>query len=161
MGRSTRTLSVLSLSLLATILILAPYGIARAQDSNDADVSQQPDTTVPNIAGCWQGNAFNDSQNETSILFFFQQTGKKISKKHSTIDLEPAVSIHGPILGKVSSSKFTFHGHMTNGCNISGMGFFQTDGSLTGNYHYVGQCFENGFTGGDFSKVVLLGASCP
>ncbi len=156
-----RTLSVLAWSSLAAILILAPCGTARAQDSSSAGVSQQPDKNGPNIAGCWQGNAFNDSQGNTSIQFFFQQTGKKLSKKHSTLDIEPAVSVHGPIIGKVSSAKFTFHGHMANGCNIKGHGTFQTPTSLEGGYSYVGKCYEMGFTSGEFSSVTRLGATCP
>jgi len=156
----TRTLSVLASSLLAAFLILAPYGYAQAQDE-DA-ISQLPDTSVPNIAGCWQGNAFNDSQGETSILFFFQQSGKKINKKHSTIDLEPAVSTQGPIMGKVSPANFRFKGQMSNGCGINGNGFFQNDGTLDGTYHYSGaKCIDKGITGGEFSKVMFLGASCP
>jgi len=158
----TRTLSVLAPSLLATVLILAPAGFAHGQDTNDEDVSQQPDTSVPNIAGCWQGNAFNDSQGETGILFFFQQTGKKLSKKHSTIDLEPAVSTHGPIMGKVLRTKFRFRGQMSNGCGINGIGSFENDGTLSGTYHYSGaKCIDKGITGGEFSKVTFLGASCP
>ena len=156
----SRTLSVLASVLLATVVILAPARFALAQDAND-DTSQQPDVTVPNISGCWQGDAFNDSQGNTSILFVFAQKKNKISKKHSILDLEGAVSVHGPIIGKVTATQFTFHGHMANGCNIKGQGFFQNDGSLTGNYHYVGKCFEMQFTGGDFSKVILLGPTCP
>ncbi len=162
MNYFTRTLSVLASSLLAAFLIVAPYGAASAQDSNDEDESQQPDTSVPNIAGCWQGNAFNDSQGETSILFFFQQAGKKLDKKHSTIDLEPAVSTQGPIMGKVLRTKFRFKGKMSNGCGINGNGFFQDDGTLDGTYHYSGpKCIDKGITGGEFSKVTFLGASCP
>ena len=156
----SKTLSVLASLLLATVLILAPAGFALAQDANDEDASVEPKVLVPDLSGCWQGNAFNDSQGNTSILFFFQQKGKKINKKHSILDLESATSVTGPIIGKVKSTQFTFHGHMANGCNIKGTGFFQEDDSLTGNYHYVGQCFEHQFTGGDFSKVVFVGASC-
>src|SRR5579863_10002369 len=141
MNRFSKTFSTLAAGLLAVVLILALHGIALAQDANDEDVSQQPDTSVPNISGCWRGDAFNDSQGNTSILFVFAQTKNKISKKHSILDLESAVPVHGPIVGKVSATQFTFHGHMANGCNIKGMGFFQNDGSLTGNYHYVGKCF--------------------
>ena len=156
-----RTISVLASGLLATVLILAPAGLALAQDANDDDSSQQPDTTVPNISGCWQGNAFNDSQGNTSILFVFQQTKNKISKKHSTIDLQPATHVHGNISGTVKAAQFNFHGKVAKGCNIKGTAFIQNDGSLTGNYRYTGACFEHQFTGGDFSKVILLGPTCP
>jgi len=159
-----RTFSVLASGLLATVLILAPAGFARAQDANDDDSSQQPDTTVPNISGCWQGNAFNDSQGNTSILFVFAQAKNKINKKHSTFDLQSAVHVHGNIAGTVKPTQFKFHGKVDvggGGCNIKGTGFFQNDGTLTGNYRYSGKCFENGFTSGDFSKVILLGPTCP
>jgi hypothetical protein len=166
MNYFSRSFSVLVSALLVTLLISAPVGFALAQDATDADTSQQPDTTVPNISGCWQGNAFNDSQGNTSILFFFAQNQNKLRKANSTIDLESAVSVHGPIAGRVKTDHFTFHGHVAaagraNGCNIKGKGFFQNDGSLSGNYRYVGTCFEHQFTGGEFSEVVFLGATCP
>ncbi len=161
MNYFSNTFSVIISSLLAIILVLALHGIARAQDGSDEDVSQQPDVTVPNVSGCWQGNAFNDSQSNTSILFVFQQTKNKISKKHSTIDLQPASHVHGHISGTVKPTQFNFHGKVASGCNIKGTAFINGDGSLSGNYHYAGKCFENGFTGGDFSKVILLGPTCP
>jgi hypothetical protein len=165
MNKFSRTQSFLASGLLAAILISAPASFALAQDANAENASAQPATTVPNISGCWQGNAFNDSQGNTSILFVFAQKKNKISKKHSTFDLESAVHVHGPIAGKVKSDRFTFHGHVTgtgsNVCNIKGTGFFQMDGSLTGNYRYSGQCFEHQFTSGDFSKVIFLGPTCP
>jgi hypothetical protein len=151
-------------ALLATVLTLAPTGFALAQDANDDDISQQPDTTVPNISGCWQGNAFNDSQGNTSILFVFKQSKNKINKKQSTFDLQSAVHVHGNIAGTVKATQFKFHGKVDvggGGCNIKGTGFFQNDGTLTGNYRYSGQCFEHQFTSGSFSKVVLLGPTCP
>ena len=157
----SKTLSALASGLLAVVLILAPQGFAHAQDANDEDVSQLPDTTVPNVSGCWQGNAFNDSQGNTSILFVFQQTKNKIGKKHSTIDLQPATHVHGHISGTVKATQFSFHGKVGSGCNIKGTAFIQNDGSLTGNYHYAGICFEHQFTGGSFSKVILLGPTCP
>ena len=157
----SKTLSALASGLLAVVLILALQGFAHAQDANDEDVSQLPDTTVPNVSGCWQGNAFNDSQGNTSILFVFQQTKNKISKKHSTIDLQPATHVHGNISGTVKAAQFNFHGKVAKGCNIKGTAFIQNDGSLTGNYRYTGACFEHQFTGGDFSKVILLGPTCP
>ena len=159
-----RTLSVLASGLLATVLILAPAGLALAQDANDDDSSQQPDTTVPNISGCWQGNAFNDSQGNTSILFVFKQSKNKIKKKQSTFDLQSAVHVHGNIAGTVKATQFKFHGKVDVGgdqCNIKGTGFFQNDGTLTGSYRYSGQCFEHQFTSGSFSKVMLLGPTCP
>ena len=157
----SKTLSALASGLLAVVLILALQGFAHAQDTNDEDVSQLPDTTVPNVSGCWQGNAFNDSQGNTSILFVFQQTKNKIGKKHSTIDLQPATHVHGHISGTVKATQFSFHGKVGSGCNIKGTAFIQNDGSLTGNYHYAGICFEHQFTGGSFSKVILLGPTCP
>lgn len=161
MNLLSKTLSLLASGLLAVVLFLALQGFAQAQDANDDEVSQLPDTTVPNVSGCWQGNAFNDSQGNTSILFVFQQTKNKIGKKHSTIDLQPATHVHGHISGTVKATQFNFHGKVGNGCNIKGTAFIQNDGSLTGNYHYAGKCFENGFTGGSFSKVILLGPTCP
>jgi len=157
----SKTLSALASGLLAVVLILALQGFAHAQDANDEDVSQLPDTTVPNVSGCWQGNAFNDSQGNTSILFVFLQTKNKIGKKHSTIDLQPATHVHGHISGTVKATQFSFHGKVGSGCNIKGTAFIQNDGSLTGNYHYAGICFEHQFTGGSFSKVILLGPTCP
>jgi hypothetical protein len=162
----SRALSVLASVLLATVLILGPARFALAQDATDEganseDSTAQPKVLVPDIAGCWQGNAFNDSQGNTSITFFFQQTKNKISKKHSVLDLESAVSVHGPIIGKISLTQFIFHGHMANGCNIKGHGSFQNDNSITGGYTYVGKCFEHQFTGGSFSQVVFQGATCP
>ena len=157
----SKTLSILGSGLLAGIFVLALYGFALPQDANDEDLSQQPDVTVPNVSGCWQGNAFNDSQGNTSILFVFQQTKNKITKKHSSIDLQPASHVHGNISGTVKATQFNFHGKVGSGCNIKGTAFIQTDGTLSGNYHYAGKCFENGFTGGDFSKVTLLGPTCP
>ena len=161
MNHLSKTLSLLASGLLAVVLILALHGFARAQDANDEDISQLPDVTVPNVSGCWQGNAFNDSQGNTSILFVFQQTKNKIGKKHSSIDLQPASHVHGHISGTVKATQFNFHGKVGSGCNIKGTAFIQSDGSLSGNYHYAGKCFENGFTGGDFSKVILLGPTCP
>ena len=144
--------------------MMAPAGFALAQDADGEDVPEQADAAVQNISGCWQGNAFNDSQGETSILFFFAQTRNKIGKKHSTFDLEGSVSLHGPISGKVKATKFTFKGPVAgtgfNPCTIKGTGFFQTDGSLDGNYRYAGNCAEHQFSGGEFSKVVFLGATC-
>src|SRR5260221_8388741 len=156
-----RTFSLVASALLATVLILAPTGFALAQDATDEDAVPASKVIVPDISGCWQGNAFNDSQGNTSILFFFKQSGNKITMPNSTLDLESAVSVHGPIKGKVKLTTFKFHGHMANGCNIKGHGSFQSDNSLTGGYSYVGACFENQFTGGSFSKVVFLGATCP
>jgi hypothetical protein len=160
MNHFSKTLSLLASGLAAVVLILALQGFAHAQDANDEDVSQVPDVTVPNVSGCWQGNAFNDSQGNTSILFVFQQTKNKI-KKNSSIDLQPASHVHGNISGTVKPTQFSFHGKVASGCNIKGTGFIQKDGTLSGNYHYAGKCFENGFTGGDFSKVTLLGPTCP
>jgi hypothetical protein len=160
MNHFSKTLSLLASGLLGTVLILTPSGFALAQDANDEDVSQVPDVTVPNVSGCWQGNAFNDSQGNTSILFVFQQTKNKI-KKNSSIDLQPASHVHGNISGTVKPTQFSFHGKVGSGCNIKGTAFIQNDGTLSGNYHYAGKCFENGFTGGDFSKVTLLGPTCP
>lgn len=161
MDSLSRALSLLAPGLLATVLVLAPAGLTLAQDANDEDASQEAEAAVPNISGCWQGDAFNDSQGNTGILFVFAQTKNKISKKHSTLDLESAVPVHGPIAGTVKPTQLTFHGRVASGCNIKGTGFFQNDGSISGNYHYFGKCFEHGFTGGDFSKVVLLGPTCP
>jgi hypothetical protein len=160
MNHLSKTLSLLASGLLGTVLILALQGFAHAQDANDEDVSQVPDVTVPNVSGCWQGNAFNDSQGNTSILFVFQQTKNEI-KKNSSIDLQPASHVHGNISGTVKPTQFSFHGKVGSGCNIKGTAFIQNDGTLSGNYHYAGKCFENGFTGGDFSKVTLLGPTCP
>ena len=161
MNYFSRTLSVLASGLSAVVLILALYGFAHAQDAGNEDVSQLPDVTVPNVSGCWQGDAFNDSQGNTSILFVFQQTKNKINKKHSSIDLQSASHVHGNISGTVKPTQFSFSGKVGSGCNIKGTAFIQKDGTLTGNYHYAGKCFENGFTGGEFSKVKLLGPSCP
>ena len=164
MNYLSRAFSVIASALLVTLLILAPTGFALAQDATDEDVSQQPDTTVPNISGCWQGNAFNDSQGNTSILFVFKQSKNKINKKQSTFDLQSAVHVHGNIAGTVKATQFKFHGKVDVGgdqCNIKGTGFFQNDGTLTGSYRYSGQCFEHQFTSGSFSKVMLLGPTCP
>jgi hypothetical protein len=161
MNYFSKTLSALASSLLAVVLILALHGFAHTQDANDEDVSQQPDTTVPNVSGCWQGTAFNDSQGNTSILFVFQQTKNKINKKHSSIDLQPASHVHGNISGTVKHTQFSFHGKVGSGCNIKGTAFIQSDGTLSGNYHYAGKCFEHGFNSGEFSKVILLGPTCP
>jgi len=156
-----KTSSLLASVLLATVLVLASAGFARSQDADDADVSQQPEMSVPNLSGCWQGNAFNDSQGNTLILFVFGQKKNKISKKQSSVDLQSATHVHGAIAGTVKPTQFTFHGKVFTGCNIKGTGFFQSDGSLSGSYRYFGVCFEHQFTGGDFSKVVLLGPTCP
>jgi hypothetical protein len=173
MNHFSKTLSLLASGLLGTVLILAPAGFALAQDAADEDASQHerscnsfsikcgPEVAVPNLSGCWQGNAFNDSQGNTSILFVFGQTKNKINKKLSSIDLQPASHVHGNISGTVKPTQFSFHGKVASGCNIKGTGFIQKDGTLSGNYHYAGKCFENGFTGGDFSKVTLLGPTCP
>ena len=161
MNYFSKTLSVLASGLLAVVLILALHGFAHAQDANDEAVAQQPDTTVPNVSGCWQGTAFNDSQGNTSILFVFQQKKNKISKKHSSIDIQPASRVRGNLSGTVKPTQFSFLGKVGSGCNIKGTAFIQGDGSLSGNYHYAGKCFEKGFTGGDFSKVKLLGPTCP
>ena len=166
MEKSSRSWSLVAAGLFAAVLMTAAAGIAFAQDANDQDVPEQSTAQVQNISGCWQGNAFNDSQGNTLITFFFAQQRNKLAKKHSTLDLESAVSVHGPIAGKVKTDHFTFHGHVAaagaaNGCNIKGKGFFQTDGSLSGSYSYVGTCFEHQFTGGEFSQVTFLGATCP
>jgi hypothetical protein len=164
MDSISKAFALLALGSLAILLILAPAGFAFAQGANDEVVSEQP-PTIPNISGCWQGNAFNDSQGNTSILFFFAQKKGSLQKKHSTIDLEGTVSVHGPISGTVKATKFKFKSPVAgtgfNPCTIKGTGFFQMDGSLSGNYSYVGNCFEHQFTGGDFSKVEFLGATCP
>jgi len=154
----SRAVLVLVSGLFGTVLTLAPYGYAHAQDENS--VSQLPDSKVLKLAGCWQGNAFNDGQNETSILFFFQQSGNKINQKHSTIDLEPT-STHGPIKGKVSRTRFRFSGKLSDGCGIFGGGSIQNDGTLTGRYTYTGNCVQMGIDSGEFSKVTFLGATCP
>ena len=155
-----KTSSLVASVLLATVMVLAPAGFARGQDANDEDPAR-PEMSVPNLSGCWQGNAFNDSQGNTMILFVFGQTKNKISKKSSSVDLQSATHVHGAIAGTVKPTEFTFHGKVFTGCNIKGMGFIQNDGSLSGNYRYFGVCFEHQFTGGEFSKVVLLGPTCP
>jgi hypothetical protein len=162
----SRALLLLASVWLATVLILAPAGFALAQDANDEganseDLTQPQKVLVPNIAGCWQGNAFNDSQGNTSILFFFGQVKNKIKKKKSSLDLESAVPVTGNISGTIKLTQFSFHGKVGTGCNIFGTGFFQSDNSLTGNYHYSGVCIEHQFAGGEFSKVIFLGATCP
>lgn len=158
-------LSLIAAGLFAIALTLAPAGLALAQDANDADATEQTAAMVPNLSGCWQGNAFNDSQGNTLITFFFGQKKNRLSKKQSTFDLGGSVSVHGPISGKVKATQFKFHGKVTgtgfDPCIIKGTGFFQSDNSLTGNYNYAGKCFENQFTGGDFSEVIFLGATCP
>jgi hypothetical protein len=161
----SRALSVLASVLLASVPILGPARFAFAQDADDEgvnseDLTQQPKVLVPDIAGCWQGDAFNDSQGNTSISFFFGQAKNKIKKKQSSLDLESAVPVTGHISGTIKLTQFTFHGKVAKGSNIKGTGFFQSDNSLTGNYHYTGLCFEHQFTGGDFSKVVFIGATC-
>lgn len=142
-------------------MILAPTVFARAQDANDEDVAQQPEVAVPDVSGCWGGQAFNDSQGNDSIELFFAQKKNKINKKHSTLDLESAVPVQGKISGTVKPTQINFHGKVGKGCNIKGTAFIQNDGSLSGNYRYSGKCFENQFTGGDFSKVTLGGLPCP
>ncbi len=163
-GFSVR-LSLVAAGLFAIALTLAPAGFAIAQDANDADATEQTEAKVPNISGCWQGNAFNDSQGNTLITFFFGQKKNKLSKKQSTFDLGGSVSVHGPISGAVKATKFKFKGPVAgtgfDPRTIKGIGFFQSDNSLSGNYQYAGKCFENQFTGGDFSKVIFLGATCP
>lgn len=164
-GNFGNALSVFGAGLLATVLFVTHPGFAFAQDVSDdeADVVEEPDI-VPNLSGCWQGNAFNDSQGNTSILFFFQQKKNKIQKKGSTFDLQSAVHVNGPISGKVTATQFTFKGPVTGtgfSCHIKGTGFFQPDNTLTGNYRYSGPCFDNQFTSGSFSKVTFLGATCP
>jgi hypothetical protein len=161
-----RALSLIGAGLLATVLFVTHPGFAFAQDASDgdADVVEQPDVMVPNLSGCWQGNAFNDSQGNKSIMFFFVQKKNKIKKNGSSFDLQSAAHVHGAIAGTVKATQFTFHGPV-NGtgfpCSIRGTGFFQTDNSLSGIYRYQGTCFENQFTSGEFSKVTFLGANCP
>jgi hypothetical protein len=161
MGNFPRALSLLASGLLATVLILAHPGFALAQDANDADVSEQPEVTVPNISGCWQGNAFSNAQGNSGILFVFVQKKNKINKKGSTVGLQGGTTVQGKIAGSVKSTQFTFRGRVANGCNITGIGFLQSDGTYDGNYHYTGKCSEHGFTTGDFSEVTFLGATCP
>jgi len=166
MNYFSRALSVFASVFLASVLILGPARFAFAQDATDEglnseDPADQPKVLVPDIAGCWQGDAFNDSQGNTSILVFFEQAKNKIKKKQSSLALGSAVSVTGHISGTIKLTQFSFHGKVGKGCNIKGTGFFQSDNSLSGNYHYSGVCFEHQFTGGDFSKVVFLGATCP
>lgn len=165
MERFAVSLLLLSAGLLAIPLTLAPVGFALAQDANDADLAEQTAVKVPNLSGCWQGNAFNNFQGNTGILFFFAQTKNKISKKHSTFALQGGVELHGPIAGTVKATKFTFQGPVTgsgfNPCMIKGTGFFQSDDSIEGHYRFSGKCFEHQFTTGTFSKVMFLGATCP
>jgi hypothetical protein len=166
MGGFGRVLSLIGAGLLATVLFVTHPGFAFAQDVNDsdADVVEQPDTMVVNLSGCWQGTAFNDSQGNTSILLFFKQKQNKILKNGSTFDLESAAHVNGAISGKVKGTQFKFRGKVTGTgfpCSIRGTGSLQTDNTLTGGYRYSGQCFENQFTSGEFSKVTFLGATCP
>jgi hypothetical protein len=149
--------------MLTALLILIHPGFALAQDANDDGVSEQSPPTIPNIAGCWQGNAFNDSQGNTQITFFFAQKQNKLVSP-STLGLGTAVSVQGGITGTVKSTKVKFHGNVSGtgfGCGIKGTGFFQSDNSLSGKYRYHGACFEHQFTSGEFSKVVFIGATCP
>ena len=155
----TRALSLLA-SGFATVMILAQPRPTLAQEPIHEDM-EQPQVTVPNLSGCWQGGAFNNSQGNSGILFFFVQKKNKINKKGSTVGLQGGTTVEGPIAGTVKSAKFTFHGRVANGCNIKGTGFLQSDGTYDGNYRYTGKCFENGFTTGDFSKVTFLGPTCP
>ncbi len=166
-GGFGRALSLIGAGLLATVLFVMHPGFAFAQDvtDGDAEVVEQPDASIPNISGCWQGNVFNDSQANTLVTFFFKQTGHKISKTKSTIDLESNVPIHGPIKGTVSATGFKAKGHVaaqgiSQGCNIKVTAFSQNDGTYTGNFRYVGFCFDNQFTGGEFSKLTFLGLTC-
>ena len=166
MGSLGRALSLIGAGLLATVMFVTHPGFAFAQDANDgdADVMEQPDAMVVNLAGCWQGTAFNDSQGNTSILLFFKQKKNKILKSGSTFDLESAVHVNGAISGKVKGTQFKFKGPVTGtgfACHINGTGSLQNDGTLTGGYRYSGPCFDNQFTSGSFSKVMFLGATCP
>lgn len=166
MGSLSRALSLIGTGLLATVLFVTHPGFALAQDVNDGDtnVVEQPDAMVVNLSGCWQGTAFNDSQGNTSILLFFKQKKNKILKNGSTFDLESAVHVNGAISGKVKGTQFKFHGPVSGtgfACSIRGTGSLQTDNTLSGTYRYSGQCFENQFTSGEFSKVMFLGATCP
>jgi hypothetical protein len=165
-GSFGKASSLVGAGLLAAVLLVSRAGFTFAQDVSDGDANmvEQPDSMVPDLSGCWQGNAFNDSQGNTSILFFFKQKKNKIQKKGSTFDLEGAVHVNGPISGTVKATQFTFKGPVTGtgfACHIKGTGFFQTDNTLTGNYRYSGPCFDNQFTSGSFSKVKFLGATCP
>ena len=166
MGVFGRALSLIGAGLFATVLFVTHPGFASAQDESDGDaeVVEQPDVTVPDLSGCWQGDAFNDSQGNTSIIFFFVQKKNKIKKSASSFDLQSAVPVHGAISGTVKATQFKFKGPVTGtgfACHIKGTGFFQTDNTLTGSYRYSGPCFDNQFTSGSFSKVTFLGATCP
>src|ERR1700687_16698 len=79
MGVFGRALSLIGAGLFATVLFVTHPGFAFAQDESDGDaeVVEQPDVTVPDLSCCWQGDAFNDSQGNTSIIFFFVQKKKQ------------------------------------------------------------------------------------
>jgi hypothetical protein len=164
-GDFGRALSFVGAGLLAVVLIVAHPGFTFAQDlsDGDAEVVEQPDAMVPNLSGCWKGTAFNDSQGNTSILFFFKQKKNKILKKGSTFDLRSAVHVNGAISGTVKATQFKFHGPVSGtgfACTIKGTGSFQMDNSLSGTYRYSGPCFDNQFTFGEFSEVKFQGATC-
>ena len=133
----------------------------------DAEVVEQPDASVPNISGCWGSiDVFNDSQQNSTVVFFFKQKGHKIDKKKSTIDLEPHVSIHGPIKGKVLATQIRFRGHVSatgisQGCNINGNANLQNDGTYNGSFHFAGFCAEHQFAGGEFSGLAFGAPPCP
>ena len=163
-----RALSLIGAGLLATVLFVTHPGFAFAQDvsDDDAEAIEQPDATVPDITGCWQGNVFNDSQANTLVTFVFKQKNHKINKKKSTIDLEGNLSIHGPIKGKVLATQIRFRGHVaaegiSQGCNINGNANLQNDGTYNGVFHFTGFCAEHQFAGGEFSGLTFLGPTCP
>ena len=164
-----RALSLIGAGLFAMVLFVTHPGFAFAQDfsDGDADAVEQPDATFPDITGCWGStDVFNDSQQNSTVMFVFGLKKSIIKKKKSSIDLEPNVSIQGPIKGKVLATEIRFRGHVSatgisQGCNINGTANLDNDGTYSGSFHYAGFCAEHQFSGGEFSGLALGALPCP
>jgi hypothetical protein len=176
---TSKKLTILAGAVALTLAFNAPAQIACAQDQTqdtDApDVSSDPNTASSPviIAGCWQGEVFNDAQGDGTITFFFKIKHGKILKSASSYDIEytsEGLSESGPISGKVNSKLFKWKGpavgNQNSQCSVSGVGSpVAGTNFLDGNYTYKGRCTEvagphNPFTGGGMGKLVFLGPTC-
>jgi hypothetical protein len=179
-GRSgmARTIRAISLILAAGVVAatsLAPVGLARA-----GEIANSPDAKAApiDVNGCWKGELSNDSLGNTSIFLVLDQVGSKIRKgsyrvRHgggcfgrclSLVRIGSTSNISTLISGTVDSTGFKFigrfrfpaelpgvlRGHRLR-CGLDGSGVLQGDGSISGNYLYLGECKAPEFVGGDFS----------
>ena len=157
---------------LAILVLVIPRPVRAQTDSPDAS---SPPTSGPPVvtSGCYQGMVFNDAQGTGTISFLFEIKKNKIIKSGSMyiINYDEGLNEMSPISGKVNSTQFKWKGkavgNQSSQCAIAGVGHAVSNAAfLDGSYTYAGKCTEvsnphNPFTGGDFSKLEFVGATCP